>query len=298
MGESMNRGDLIVDLLEAAVRTEGKGQLNIGKLLRACATSVAQSAAGAGGFPDDREQLAEDLIALSERLRESGLSPEICDRVELGGQLLGRDEQSYLDQFPDPYVCRRCGSLAGSVPESSCDTCGAHPLTFQRFAPIYWMGAYSSGEVLERLEANPSLLREAIQPLSPHRLDWKPRGTAWAATDVLRHLRDAQSVLAQRIDMILDEDDPTLEFKPVFAWTNQQTGETESGESIFESYASSRRDSVSRLRGITPQDWARTGLHEEFGRVTLLEQASYFAAHELTHLRQLEQLGRTDRESP
>ena len=155
------------------------------------------------------------------------------------------------------------------------------------------MGAYSSGEVLERLEASPSLFLEAIRPLSPHRLDWKPQGTAWGATDVLRHLRDAQSVLAQRVDTILDEDNPTLEFKPVFAWTNQQTGETESGESIFESYASSRRDSVSRLRGITPQDWTRTGLHEEFGRVTLLEQASYFAAHELTHLRQLEQLGGT-----
>ncbi|MDH3540393.1 MAG: hypothetical protein OEP52_10375 [Acidimicrobiia bacterium] len=29
------------------------------------------------------------------------------------------------------------------------------------------------------------------------------------------------------------------------------------------------------------------GLHEEWGRVTLLEQASYFANHEPTHLAQL-----------
>ena len=55
MSASDGRGALSVDLLEAAIRTEGKGQLNIGKLLRACAVSVPQSAAGEGGFPDDRE---------------------------------------------------------------------------------------------------------------------------------------------------------------------------------------------------------------------------------------------------
>lgn len=292
MGDSADRGDLIVDLLEAAVRTEGKGQLNIGKLLRACATSVGQAAAAGSGLPDDRQQLAEDLASLAIRLRESGLSDETCDRVALGSELIARDEQSYLSDFPDPYVCRRCGQLFGDLPSTSCDNCGAHPLTFQRFAPIYWLGAYPSGEVLQRLHANPGLFREATRPLSPDRMDWKPDGTAWAATDVLRHVRDAQSVLAQRVDMILDQDNPTLEFKPVFAWTNQQAGEAESAESIFEAYAASRAATVIRLKTASPQDWTRTGLHEEFGSVTLLEQASYFAAHEVTHLRQLEQLVR------
>jgi hypothetical protein len=235
MSASDGRGALSVDLLEAAIRTEGKGQLNIGKLLRACAVSVTQSAAAEGGLPDDREQLAQDLLALSQRLKVSGVPAEISDRVALASQLVAQDEQSYLDRFPDPYVCRRCGSITGTVPPPNCDRCGAHALTFQRFAPIYWLGLYSSEEVLHRLEANPDLLREAIQPLAPDRLDWASQGTAWAATDVLSHLRDAQSVLAQRITLILDEDDPRLEFKAVFAWTNQQTEETESGEEIMKS---------------------------------------------------------------
>jgi len=37
-------------------------------------------------------------------------------------------------------------------------------------------------------------------------------------------------------------------------------------------------------------DWWRTGEHEEFGTVTLRQQVSYFAAHELTHLPQIEAL--------
>ena len=37
-------------------------------------------------------------------------------------------------------------------------------------------------------------------------------------------------------------------------------------------------------------DWWRTGRHEEFGVVSIKQQASYFAAHELTHLPQIERL--------
>ncbi len=36
--------------------------------------------------------------------------------------------------------------------------------------------------------------------------------------------------------------------------------------------------------------WWRTGRHQEFGAVTLRKQASYFAAHERTHLPQLARL--------
>lgn len=34
----------------------------------------------------------------------------------------------------------------------------------------------------------------------------------------------------------------------------------------------------------------RTGRHEEFGVVSIKQQASYFAAHELTHLPQIARL--------
>ena len=37
-------------------------------------------------------------------------------------------------------------------------------------------------------------------------------------------------------------------------------------------------------------DWWRTGRHEEFGVVSIKQQVSYFASHELTHLPQIERL--------
>ena len=99
MSASDGRGALSVDLLEAAIRTEGKGQLNIGKLLRACAVSVTQSAAGEGGFPDDREQLAQDLLALSQRLKVSGV-PARDQRSRRSGEPTGGPGRAEL---PRPF---------------------------------------------------------------------------------------------------------------------------------------------------------------------------------------------------
>lgn len=292
MTQSDEMRDLVASLVQAAVRTDGKGQLNISKLLRASATAIVRQAAAEGGYPDDPELLARDLAHLANRLKGTGIDPAFGERLALGAKLVAQGRQSYVDDFPDPYVCRRCGAIEATMPVSSCGRCGAHELTFERFRPVYWMTLYRPHEVMKRLAENPSLFRQAIDLLPGDRLEWTPAGTAWAAVDVLRHIRDAQSVLAQRIVLILEQDDPPLEFQPVFEWTNQGTDRAESADSILAAYVASRDASLSQLRGMDPDGWSRTGIHEEFGRVTLIEQASYFAAHELIHLRQLEQLRR------
>lgn len=49
---------------------------------------------------------------------------------------------------------------------------------------------------------------------------------------------------------------------------------------------------ATRLESIPLRDWWRIGQHEEFGTVTLRQQVSYFASHEITHLPQIELLRR------
>jgi hypothetical protein len=44
------------------------------------------------------------------------------------------------------------------------------------------------------------------------------------------------------------------------------------------------------LKGLPPDDWLRPAWHEEFGRVTVTQQVSYFARHERDHWRQIRRL--------
>lgn len=49
---------------------------------------------------------------------------------------------------------------------------------------------------------------------------------------------------------------------------------------------------IAKLESIPFAEWWRTGRHEEFGVVSLKQQVSYFASHELTHLPQIERLAK------
>jgi len=68
----------------------------------------------------------------------------------------------------------------------------------------------------------------------------------------------------------------------------QQTAH--STREIFETYQASRRDMLAKLEQLPLADWWRTGRHEEFGVVSIKQQVSYFASHEITHLPQIERL--------
>jgi len=56
---------------------------------------------------------------------------------------------------------------------------------------------------------------------------------------------------------------------------------------VLAAYLSSRERVLERLRAAPAEAWWRSGRHGEFGRLTLTQQVSYFAAHEPTHVRQL-----------
>jgi hypothetical protein len=86
------------------------------------------------------------------------------------------------------------------------------------------------------------------------------------------------------LTLLLEQDDPSLESKAVFEWASKTEDESPMSGMIFKSFKKSRCETISTLERIPLADWWRTGRHEEFGQVTILQQVSYFTVHELTHL--------------
>jgi len=75
----------------------------------------------------------------------------------------------------------------------------------------------------------------------------------------------------------------------VAAWMLDE-GESKPGSQIFQQLKASRFELLKRLQTMPMESWWRTGEHEEFGQVTILQQASYFAKHERSHLLQVRQI--------
>ena len=54
----------------------------------------------------------------------------------------------------------------------------------------------------------------------------------------------------------------------------------------FDAYATLRQDLVTLLRGATPEQWERTGIHSYYGDITLQWLANHICDHDAEHLQQ------------
>jgi hypothetical protein len=284
--EKMEWTDALVQLLSMALRLEGEGQYNLAKIARATADSISRRAAWELNLPSDKATLANDIERLAASLNDADL--QIAFRK--GASALTSGRLPLDNEIPHPYVCRTCGHLTlGGVLEK-CPHCGAWGRTFQWFPPVYWLEALDPAEALERLRKTPLEVATLLEGLSEEALNRPADDGGWAIRNIVSHLRDAQGVIAFRVDLFLKEENPVLESKAVFAWAKDENARPPSTREIFEAYQASRREMIAKLEAIPFADWWRTGRHEEFGIVSIKQQVSYFASHELTHLPQIERL--------
>ena len=282
-----NEIEYLPELFGLATRIEGKGQYNAAKLLRAAADAVVRRAAYQDGLSTDLRVIGSDLEEVIQALRRLPVGPAIVDAVERARSEILAGRQTMVSDFPDAYVCRRCGESSLGPPEHPCRTCGAWPTTFQRFLPIYWLNELDPPAAQHHLRATPPQLDTLLDGLAESDMAREPEDGSWSIRHAVTPIRDADAVLNTRIKLITEQDNPSLAFAAVFAWTAEAAAHAVRTDEIVSQYRASRAESLERLQALRFEDWWRTGRHDEFGTVTLLAQVSYFAAHELTHLRQI-----------
>ncbi|MBN2045087.1 MAG: DinB family protein [Anaerolineales bacterium] len=275
----------LVKLLALALRLEAEGQYNIAKLARATADSLCRHAAWEHDLRAKKESLATEI----ERTASSLDNPDVQAALRKGATALAEGRLPLIDETPHPYVCRICGHLALSIIPEICPTCGAWGETFQWFPPVYWLEALDPLEALERLKKTPLEVAVLIEPLSENDMVRQSEDSGWSVRNILSHLRDAQAVISYRLDLFLKEQYPVLEMKAVWTWAKEENEHPPSTREIFEIYQASRREMLDKLEALPLEDWWRKGSHEEFGIVSIKQQVSYFASHELTHMSQLKQ---------
>ena len=174
-----------------------------------------------------------------------------------------------------------------------CPACGADATSFKRHRAVYWLDVFDPFTAVAHLRQTPQKVAALLGDLDEEQLSRQPDGHGWSARQAISHLRDAQGVLRFRLQLMLEQDDPVLESKAVFEWATQEQERPPATREIIEAYRAARTQTLAVLESIALKDWWRTGRHQEFGRLTLQQQASYFAAHELTHLPQIQALLRT-----
>lgn len=116
----------------------------------------------------------------------------------------------------------------------------------------------------------------------------------WNVVFIVCHLRDLEAAYLHRIQLMLQEDNPTFP-----ANDNRQMSidhhyaEADLRAALAE-FEDLRRQFIALLNTLSDDQWERCGQHPYFGETTILTQAVNNAIHDLDHIEQIARaLGKT-----
>ena len=287
-----SRGEGLARLSALANRFGAEGQINLFKLADAAIYARIQRAGWERRPRVTAEAMNTELGAAIADLEAAGVPSHFVAALERSRQAMADGQLPLIHEAPDVYVCRTCGHIALRQPPERCPDCGAWPRRFRRFFSTFNLEAPDPLETLDMLAEAPNVVEALVAGLSEEAMARPPEGGGWSLYNLVKHLNDAQGVLAGRLELMLNQDKPKLTSQAVFTWAQAQDERPPAAGEILAGYRRTREAVIECLEGLTLRDWWRTGQHEEFGTVTILHQASYFAAHEHYHFPEIEALRR------
>jgi hypothetical protein len=127
-------------------------------------------------------------------------------------------------------------------------------------------------------------VREATAGMSREQLLARPVPGKWSTLEVVCHLADFESILADRMKRVLAEDEPTLLGADETRFARALAYQERDLEEELALIAHTRAQMVRILRTLPAEAWQRVGRHNERGPLTLDELFAITTHHIPHHL--------------
>ena len=143
-------------------------------------------------------------------------------------------------------------------------------------------------ERLARLARTPEEVAARLGGRTARALARRPGREAWAPTEIVCHLRDAEELFGERFATILTNDEPVLpRAGPADRWARERQYLRHDPLLALAHFRRRRGESLETLMALDPVAWQRGGEHPERGRVTIDMLVALMAWHDDNHLEQL-----------
>ena len=141
---------------------------------------------------------------------------------------------------------------------------------------------------LERLAGTPDEVATLIAGKTDRLLARRPAPHAWAPTEIVGHLRDAEELFMMRFETVLAMREPRLiEMGPPERWAEERQYLRHEPAGALAAFRRRRDDALTLLRALPAIDWQRGGLHPVRGRLSIDDLVAIMAWHDDNHLDQL-----------
>jgi len=150
------------------------------------------------------------------------------------------------------------------------------------------MPIFSPEKALRDLPKTPVILNVILHGIEQERaLEATDGPDGWSVLEILCHLNDFEEFFVTRAQKIVETDLP--KFPPIDheALVIENQYKEQNFEDVFVVYVRRRRAFVKYLRGLTPEQWQRTGDHPSWGIITLVEHVINVTLHDVNHIEQI-----------
>ncbi len=145
-------------------------------------------------------------------------------------------------------------------------------------------GELMSAELIDSYMQGPQLLREAIAGMTAEQIDAAPIPGKWSTRQVICHLADFEPIMITRFMRILSEENPSFPGGNPDLLAGSLAYESRDIETEIRYIEASRAHMAAILRTLTPEQFARGGVHSEYGPKTITQLLTAIAHHIQNHI--------------
>lgn len=138
--------------------------------------------------------------------------------------------------------------------------------------------------------ATAETLRQLIKGLSTLELRRRPAPEKWSVNEIIAHLADGEIVGAFRMRFILGSPGSPVVAYDQDQWVTSGHYDKREPQKSVELFRVLREANLALLESLEPEQWKRYGMHSERGEESIEHMVRLFAAHDVSHLRQIEKI--------
>lgn len=148
-------------------------------------------------------------------------------------------------------------------------------------------------DLLEALETTPDTLRGLLAEVSEDQARLAKGGDEnWSVVEVICHLRDAEEISLQRTIAMRDQDHPHIIPYNQETLAEERDYQSANLSEALNGFIKFRGQHLTVLSALAPEQWERSGQHDEIGQITIFAMAFHKVSHDAVHCAQIaRQLG-------
>jgi len=144
--------------------------------------------------------------------------------------------------------------------------------------------------LIASLEASPEIVIGLVREVPPQNLKRRPSTTKWSAHEHACHLSTGDAAFLSRLELMLSDTTPYI--RSMLPSAAEEAGsllDVDLDEAL-DFYVRERARLVTRLKGLSPEDWRRTANHEEYSHYSVFIMFRSLLLHEMLHAYRIEEL--------